>query len=51
MNGELERMWKEAIMAYFKELSQYFPGGLKKITKILKQAPPKYKSEVLLCRI
>jgi hypothetical protein len=27
MNNELERMWKEAVMTYFKVLSQKMPGG------------------------
>jgi hypothetical protein len=25
--NELERIWKEAVMALFKVLSRYFPGG------------------------
>jgi hypothetical protein len=37
MNDELERMWKEVVKAYFKELSQHLPGGLRKITKIISQ--------------
>jgi hypothetical protein len=27
MNNELERKWKEAIVACFKVLSRYLPGG------------------------
>jgi hypothetical protein len=27
MNNEFERIWNEAIVAEFKELSQYLPGG------------------------
>jgi hypothetical protein len=27
MNDELERMWKEAVVAKFKILSRYFSGG------------------------
>jgi hypothetical protein len=27
MKDELERMWKEAVMAYFKVLSRNSPGG------------------------
>jgi hypothetical protein len=27
MNTELERIWKEAAVAKFKELSRNFPGG------------------------
>jgi hypothetical protein len=27
VSDELERMWKEAVMAYFKVLSRHFPGG------------------------
>lgn len=34
---QLETMWKEVVMVYFKELSQYFPRVLEKITKILSQ--------------
>jgi hypothetical protein len=28
MNDEFERMWKEAVVAYFKVLSRYSPGGI-----------------------
>jgi hypothetical protein len=27
VNNELERTWMEAVMAYFKVLSRYLPGG------------------------
>jgi hypothetical protein len=27
VSNELERMWKEAVVAYFKVLSLHFPGG------------------------
>jgi hypothetical protein len=27
MNDGLERMWKEAVVAYFKVLSRHLPGG------------------------
>jgi hypothetical protein len=27
MNDELRKMWKEAVMAYFKVLLPYLPGG------------------------
>jgi hypothetical protein len=27
MNEELERMWKEAMVAYLKILTQHLPGG------------------------
>jgi hypothetical protein len=27
MNDELEMVWKEAVVAYFKVLSRHFPGG------------------------
>jgi hypothetical protein len=26
MNDKLERIWKEAAVAYFKDLSRYLPG-------------------------
>jgi hypothetical protein len=29
MNDELTRLWKEAVMAYFKELYEHLPGGTK----------------------
>jgi hypothetical protein len=31
VNDELERMWKEAVMSCFKELSHYLPGGTEDI--------------------
>jgi hypothetical protein len=27
VNGELKRIWKEAVVAYFKAFSRIFPGG------------------------
>jgi hypothetical protein len=27
VNGELERMWKDAVVAYFRALSLHLPGG------------------------
>jgi hypothetical protein len=33
MNDELERMWKEVVMACFKALSLYLLGGTKEIHK------------------
>lgn len=27
MNSELERIWREGVVAKFKAISQYFPGG------------------------
>jgi hypothetical protein len=36
MNSELERIWREGVVAKFKAISQYFPGGGgKKATKNL----------------
>jgi hypothetical protein len=29
MNDELQRMWKDAVMVYFKALSQHLPGQTK----------------------
>jgi hypothetical protein len=37
MIGELERMWKEAIVAEFKVVFQHVPGGAEKSTKTLSQ--------------
>jgi hypothetical protein len=37
VNDELERIWKEAVVAYFKVLSQQFSGTLKKPTNTLSQ--------------
>jgi hypothetical protein len=36
VNDELGRMWKEAVVAYFKALSLYLPKGLRKTTKNLR---------------
>jgi hypothetical protein len=58
VNNELERTWKEAVIAYFKILSCHFLEELIKIMKKfsqdsscggqdLNQAPPEYKSEAL----
>jgi hypothetical protein len=33
MNSELERIWREGVVAKFKAISQYFPGGNKKKKK------------------
>jgi hypothetical protein len=33
MNDKLYRMWKEAVVAKFKEPSAVFPEGLRKTTK------------------
>jgi hypothetical protein len=33
MNNELGRIWKEAVVAQFKEISWYFPGGSEETTK------------------
>jgi hypothetical protein len=38
MNDELERMWKEAVVAKFKILSRYFLEGLRKTTNTLRIA-------------
>jgi hypothetical protein len=38
VNGELERMWKEGVVAYFKVLSRYLLGvtvGAEDYTKII----------------
>jgi hypothetical protein len=37
MSDELERMWKEAIMVYFKVSSRRSLGSLRKITKNLRR--------------
>jgi hypothetical protein len=31
MNNELETIWKEVVVAYFKVLSERLPGGSEKI--------------------
>jgi hypothetical protein len=36
-DDELERMWKEAVVAYFKVLSRHSPGGTEENTKTLSQ--------------
>jgi hypothetical protein len=33
MNGDLERMWKEEVMAYFKVSSWHLPGGTEEYHK------------------
>jgi len=33
VNDKLESIWKEAIKAFLKAISQHLPGGLKKTTK------------------
>jgi hypothetical protein len=38
MNNELERMWKEVVVAYYKELSQCLFGGTKEIQEHLRIA-------------
>jgi hypothetical protein len=54
VNNELERMWKEAVMASFKVLSKHLPGGPEEKHEHLSQdspslgqelnlGPPKYK--------
>jgi hypothetical protein len=35
-NGEIERIWKDAVMAYYNILFQKLPGGLWKSTVNLK---------------
>jgi hypothetical protein len=35
MNDELEAMWKEVVMTYFKILPQHLPGGTKDILSVL----------------
>jgi hypothetical protein len=62
VNYELERMWKELGMAYFKVLFHHLLGGLRKSTENLSlnsQPPrhelnlgsPKYKAEVLTTQL
>jgi hypothetical protein len=36
LNGESRRMWKDAVVAYFKVLSQYLPGGTEEYYDILR---------------
>jgi hypothetical protein len=53
MNDKFERIWKEVIMAYFKMLSQYLPGGSEENHKNphsgqdLNPGLPKHKAGVL----
>jgi hypothetical protein len=59
MNNELERMWKEMVMAQFTALSKHLPGGTRKTTKRpcsqdsqplsqdLNQRPPEYEAGAL----
>jgi hypothetical protein len=35
MNNEWERMWKEVVLASFKVLSPYLPGGMEINRKVL----------------
>jgi hypothetical protein len=38
MNNELERMWKEMVVALFEVLSMHLPGRtLRRVTEILSQ--------------
>jgi hypothetical protein len=37
VNNKLERIWKEAVVAYFKVLSWHLPEGLRKTTKTISQ--------------
>jgi hypothetical protein len=59
MNNELERMWKEGVIAYSKVLSQHFLEWPRMNTRNLiwsnwcpgrnsNRAPPKYRTEALL---
>jgi hypothetical protein len=56
INDELERIWKEAVLALFQVLSQHLTGELRKLMENLSQdsqspgrdlnlGPPKYKQE------
>jgi hypothetical protein len=58
MNDELESLWKEAVVFFFKVLSKHSTGETNKIKRILSQdgqcpdrisnrASPKYKSDAL----
>jgi hypothetical protein len=40
MNDELERIWKETIIAYLKVLSWHSPGVAKKTTRNFNQVSP-----------
>jgi hypothetical protein len=37
VNDQLERMWKKAVVAYFKVLSRHSPGGTEENHEILSQ--------------
>jgi hypothetical protein len=37
VNDELERMWKEVVMDYFKVLFHNFPGGMRNTIKNLSE--------------
>jgi hypothetical protein len=61
MINELERIWKEAVVTYFKVLSRRLPGWAEENHKILIQdnrpsdrdlnpRPPEYKAGLLLTR-
>jgi hypothetical protein len=61
MNDELERMWKEAVVAKFKVLLfRHFPGGTEKNQNVsqhslspgrnLNPGPPEYEAGVLTTR-
>jgi hypothetical protein len=58
VNNELERMWKEVVMAQFKVLSCHLPGQTKenykkklRIFRVLNWEPPRHRSEALLYQI
>jgi hypothetical protein len=55
MNNELERIWKEAVMTWFKVISQHLPGGTEEATNNLSRGrwfpvrdlnprPPEYEA-------
>jgi hypothetical protein len=55
-DGQLVRIWKEVITAYFKILSWHSPGKTKenneiRIAKFLNWVPPEYKCRVLLLHV
>jgi hypothetical protein len=61
MNNELERVWKETVLAQFSALSQYSKGGTEKNTKNLSQdcrspgrdlnkGPPEFEARMLTSR-
>jgi hypothetical protein len=37
MNDEVERMWKESVVAYFKSTTQHSPGGIEETMKDIRQ--------------